>query len=209
VSHPIFARVYARRSVAQAHLQEEHRRELLAGLTGRVLEVGCGNGLNFAFYPPEVTEVVGVEPEAYLRHQAQLAARAAGRPVTVVEGRAESVADVVTGPFDAVVFSLVLCSVADPGLVLRQAKRTLRDGATIRFYEHVVSEDPGAARLQRLFTPLWSAVAGGCRPDRDTLAVVAEEFPGTQARRFEFCPGGRVPCGIVAPHVLGRAVYRA
>jgi SAM-dependent methyltransferase len=209
VSHPIFARVYARRSVAQAHLQEEHRRELLAGLTGRVLEVGCGNGLNFAFYPPEVTEVVGVEPEAYLRHQAQLAARAAGRPVTVVEGRAESVADVVTGPFDAVVFSLVLCSVADPGLVLSQAKRTLRDGATIRFYEHVVSEDPGAARLQRLFTPLWSAVAGGCRPDRDTLAVVAEEFPGTQARRFEFCPGGRVPCGIVAPHVLGRAVYRA
>ncbi len=209
MSHPLFARVYARRSVAQAHLQEEHRRELLAGLTGRVLEVGCGNGLNFALYPPEVTEVVGVEPESYLRHQAQLAAQACGRSVTVLEGRAESVADVVTGPFDAVVFSLVLCSVADPGLVLREAKQTLRDGASIRFYEHVVSEDPGAARLQRLFTPLWGAVAGGCRPDRDTLAVVEAEFPGTRARRFEFCPGGRLPCGLVAPHVLGRAVHRA
>jgi SAM-dependent methyltransferase len=208
VSHPIFARVYARRSVAQAHLQEEHRRELLAGLTGRVLEVGCGNGLNFALYPPEVTEVVGVEPEAYLRHQAQLAAQSGGRSVTVLEGRAESVADVVAGPFDAVVFSLVLCSVADPAAVLRQAKRTLRDGASIRFYEHVVSEDPGAARLQRLFAPVWSAVAGGCRPDRDTLAVMEEEFPGAQAQRFEFCPGSRLPCGIVAPHLLGRAVYR-
>ena len=73
----------------------------------------------------------------------------------------------------------------------------------------MVSEDPGAARLQRLSAPLWSAVAGGCRPDRDTLAVVEEEFPDAQARRFEFCPGSRLPCGIVAPHVLGRAAYRA
>jgi len=208
MSHPIFARIYARRSVAEARLQESDRRELVAGLSGRILELGCGNGLNFAYYPPQVTEVVGVEPEPYLRRQAVLAASGAQPRFTVVEGRAETVSDVVTGEFDAAVFSLMLCSVADPAAVLRETKQVLRTGATVRFYEHVVSHDPGSARLQRLCAPLWSTLAGGCRPDRDTLSVIDREFEITNVRAFDFCPGCRIPCGIVAPHVLAEAVVR-
>ena len=97
MSHPIFARIYARRSVGEARLQEADRRELVAGLSGRVLEVGCGNGLNFAYYPPTVTEIVGVEPEPYLRRRALLASSDAAPRVTVVGGRAETVSEVSPG----------------------------------------------------------------------------------------------------------------
>lgn len=206
--HPVFARIYARRSAAEAHLQEANRRELLEGLSGRILEVGCGNGLNFAYYPPAVTEVVGIEPERYLRDKALDASSRAGRPIRVVEGEAETLSEVVAGPFDAAVFSLVLCSVADQRRVLAETKKVLRPGAAVRFYEHVRSVEPQAARLQHLFGPLWSAVAGGCRPDRDTLSVAGEEFEITDARNFDFCPGCRIPLGIVAPHILARGVFR-
>ncbi len=208
MSHPVFARIYARRSAAEAHLQEASRRELLDGLSGRVLEVGCGNGLNFAFYPPPVTEVVGVEPERYLRRQAHLAATKARPAIRVVDGRAETVSEAVTGTFDAVVFSLVLCSVPDPRAALVESKRVLNEGAAARFYEHVLSDDPHRARVQRFFAPLWSSLAGGCRPDRDTLTSIEEEFDIADARSFDFCPGCRIPLGIVAPHILARGIFR-
>jgi SAM-dependent methyltransferase len=208
MSHPIFARIYARRSGAEAHLQADNRRELLAGLSGRVLEIGCGNGLNFPHYPDGVTEVVGVEPEPYLRHRARLAARGVTPRVTVVEGRAESVARSVTASFDAAVFSLVLCSVADPAAVLDEVKGVLVPGAAVRFYEHVLSDDPALARYQRMGAPLWSRMAGGCRPDRDTLSVISGAFAVDQSRSFDFCPGCRIPLGIVAPHILARGEHR-
>jgi SAM-dependent methyltransferase len=207
MSHPIFARIYARTSVAEARHQEHYRRELLAGLSGRVLEVGCGNGMNFEHYPPEVTEVVGVEPEEYLLRQARLAAAKAARRIVIVKGQGEMVSQVVSGPFDAAVFSLVLCSVPDPEAVLRDTKKVLRNGAEVRFYEHVVSGDPRRARYQRFFAPAWSRAAGGCRPDRDTLSVIEREFSITDAKAFDFCPGCWFPRAIVAPHVLVRGVF--
>ena len=88
--HPIWARVYARISpTMDAQGAVDHRRELLAGLAGRVLEVGAGNGLNFAHYPPAVTEVLAVEPEPYLRGLAEVAASQAPVPTRAVDGTAD------------------------------------------------------------------------------------------------------------------------
>src|SRR5437870_3133206 len=90
VRHPIFARVYTLLGArADAKGGAEHRRELLAGLTGRVLELGAGHGLNFPYYPTSVSEVVAVEPEDYPRERAQTAAATAPVPVIVVDAVAD------------------------------------------------------------------------------------------------------------------------
>jgi hypothetical protein len=74
-SHPMFARIYARvAEISERRGGAEHRRKLLTGLQGRVVEVGAGSGANFRHYPTSVSEVVAVEPEPYLRERAERAA---------------------------------------------------------------------------------------------------------------------------------------
>ncbi len=202
--HPIFARVYARISPAMdAQGAAEHRRTLLAGLAGRVLEVGAGNGLNFAHYPPAVTEVLAVEPEPYLRGLAHLAADQAPVPVRVVDGTA----DVLPAPdasMDAAVASLVLCSVPNQARALAELYRVLRPGGELRFFEHVQADTAGLARVQRLADLVWPTLVGGCHTSRDTLAAItAAGFQLTSVQRFRF-PEGRLP-QPAAPHVLGVA----
>src|SRR2546425_10851615 len=92
VRHPVFARIYQRVSaVAERKGAAEHRARMLAGLSGRVVEIGAGNGLNFAHYPASVTEVIAVEPERYLRARAEEAAACAAVAVRVVDGTAGSI----------------------------------------------------------------------------------------------------------------------
>src|SRR2546423_10625469 len=121
VCHPLFARLYTWLSRgAERAGAAEHRDENLAGLRGRVIEIGAGNGLNFAHYPPEVEEVVAVEPEPYLRARAGEAAARAPVKVTVVEGTAEQLPG-ADAEFDAAVVSLVLCTVPDQPNALAEA----------------------------------------------------------------------------------------
>src|SRR5690606_32303660 len=98
------------------------RARLLAPLSGRVIEVGSGNGLNFAHYPASVTSVLAIEPEALLRSEAESAARSTLSQVNIVSARAEQL-PVTDDSFDAAVLSLVLCSIADPGRALAELRR--------------------------------------------------------------------------------------
>src|SRR5262249_9440351 len=148
----------------------EHRDRVLAGLTGRVIEIGAGNGLNFGHYPETVTEVVAVEPDDTLRKMAEAAADLARVRVRVVAGHAtELPAD--DASFDAAVASLVLCSVSDVGGALAEMRRVLKPGGELRFFEHVRSNRLVFGMLQDAITPLWSRAGGGCHPNRDTAAA--------------------------------------
>ncbi|HET7519663.1 MAG TPA: class I SAM-dependent methyltransferase [Actinomycetes bacterium] len=145
--HPIFARVFARVGPAMdAQGALEHRRALLAGLAGRVLEVGAGSGLNFAHYPPAVTELLAVEPERYLRALAETTVQQAAIPIRVVDGTADALPSPDAG-MDAAVASLVLCSVPDQARALAELRRVLRPGGELRFFEHVQADTFGLARL--------------------------------------------------------------
>lgn len=204
VRHPIFARVYARAAaMAEEHGAEEHRRRLLAGLEGRVLEMGCGHGLNFRHYPPTVGSVLAVEPEDHLRSLAERAATDAAVQVEVVNG----VADRLPGEdesFDAAVASLVLCSVPDQASALAELHRVLRPGGELRFYEHVIAEESGTARMQRAVGRVWPLFSGGCHPDRDTVGAIERGgFEVEELERFDFRPS--VVMIPVAPHVIGSA----
>jgi SAM-dependent methyltransferase len=198
--HPCFARVWARLSGCVG--AEEERAELLRGLIGRVLEVGAGDGRNFALYPSAVTEIVAVEPEPYLRGRAIDAARRAGRNVTVLDGRAEALPTGELG-FDAAVTSLVLCSVEDQAAALAELRRVLRPDGKLRFFEHVAA-DPGIVRTtQRALdrSGIWPRLGGGCHLSRDTLgAIRTAGFHVDVVRRVDFGALSRV-----VPFLLGRA----
>ncbi len=204
VRHPVFARVFERLSAKeQEQGAAEHREELLAGLEGRVIEVGAGHGLNFAHYPATVTEVIAVEPEDYLRRKALQAAAQAAVNVKVVDGLADAL-PAEDASCDAGVASLVLCGVPSQAAALAELRRVIRPGGELRFYEHVISESPGLARFQHAITPVWRQFAGGCHADRDTKAAIEQAgFVIEQSRGFLFRPSLLV--APVAPHILGVA----
>ncbi|WP_144128077.1 class I SAM-dependent methyltransferase [Catellatospora sichuanensis] len=203
LQHPRFARFYTAISTrAEAHGGAEHRARLLKGLAGTVIEVGAGNGLNFAHYPPHVTRVLAVEPDDTLRALARRAAQRAPVPVEVVSGHADAL-PAPDGAFDTAVISLVLCTVANPVHALAEIRRVLRPDGQLRFYEHVRSDKLLLALLQDLIAPLWARLAGGCRPNHDTAAVIAANgFTISSCQRFGFSPCSAVPRFA---HILGVA----
>jgi ubiquinone/menaquinone biosynthesis C-methylase UbiE len=204
VRHPLFARFLAFVSArAEGGEEDEIRRELLAGLTGRVVEIGAGTGPNFRLYPEAVAEVVAVEPETYLRAKAEEAAARSGRPVRVVDAVADRL-PFENDAFDAAVAAQVLCSVPSQSGALAEIRRVVRPGGELRFYEHVLARHPRYARFQRLAGRVTPHVAGGCHPDRDTGRAIEEAgFEIERCRRFVF---RQSPFDLpVAPRILGAA----
>ena len=135
-----------------------------------MIEPGAGNGLNFAPYVPEVTEVVAVEPEPYLRHKAIQAATRAAVPVNVVDGEADHL-PAADESFAVAVASLVFCSVPHPAPALSEFYQVIRSGEELRFYEHVRADAPGQARLQDRADRIWPYLGGGCDTGPDTVAT--------------------------------------
>ncbi len=202
--HPVFARVYAKvAELAEGRGGAEHRRKLLAGLSGRVVEVGAGSGANFAHYPGTVSEVIAVEPEDYLRERARHAATEAPVTVTVIDGSASRL-PLDEASFDAGVAALVLCTVPDQPRALAELFRVIRPDGELRFYEHVVSKRPWEARFQRLAdATLWPRLAGGCHLARDTTSGIEHAgFVIETCERFPFSPASLLPAD---PHILGKA----
>ncbi len=204
IRHPVFARVYARvAEIGERRGGAEHRERLLAGLSGRVVEVGAGSGANLAHYPATVSEVIAVEPERYLRERAQQVAAHAPVPVSVVEGAADLLPG-EDGSFDAGVAALVLCTVPDQGSALAELYRVIRPGGELRFYEHVVGHSKFESRFQRFAdATFWPHVAGGCHLARDTAAGIERAgFQIETCERFPFSPAPFLPPD---PHILGTA----
>jgi SAM-dependent methyltransferase len=178
----------------------DHRRRLVEQAAGEVLEIGAGTGRNLPLYRT-ATRVVALEPGPGMRARAEQAARGAQVAVEVVDGRAEAL-PFPDATFDTVVASLVLCTVPDPARALAEARRVLRPGGTLRFYQHVRAEDPRLARWQDRLERPWGWVALGCHPNRDVVAAItAAGFHLLELDRFDF----QIMPPLVRPHVLGVA----
>jgi SAM-dependent methyltransferase len=185
-------------------VSQELRRRLFAGLRGRVIEIGCGEGRAFELYPPRVESVLAVEPDATARAAAAERARSAPVPVRVVDGVADRL-PAADGAFDAAVLVWVLCTVPDPAAALAEVVRVLGPGGELRVYEHVRATGPGFRLAQRAFdAAYWTRALGGCRTTRDTEAAI-------RAAGFRFAALDRgfhsssLLTITAAPHIIGIA----
>jgi ubiquinone/menaquinone biosynthesis C-methylase UbiE len=176
---------------------------MLAGVSGRVLEVGAGNGVTFGHYPPAVEEVVAVEPEPYMRAKARRAAAKAPVKVSVVAGVACTL-PFESATFDAAVASLVLCTVPDLDAALTEIRRVLKDGGELRFFEHVRCDRSVKSPLQMALdrTRVWPLIGGGCHCSRRTpAAIAAAGFSVLELEAVDVGPSW----WVTNPHVRGRA----
>jgi ubiquinone/menaquinone biosynthesis C-methylase UbiE len=176
------------------------KRGLFGSLRGVVVEIGPGAGANLRHLRSDV-RWIGVEPNPYARPYLERAAREAGVAHELREGDAERL-PVDAASADAVIGTLVLCSVEDPAAVLREIRRVLKPGGRYVFIEHVAAPvGTLRRRLQHWVRPAWRVLADGCHPDRETLqAIRAAGFARVEAEEF------LAPVGLVAPHIAGFAV---
>jgi len=197
-----FSALYDRglKATEEAGLREM-RRELLAGASGRTIDIGAGTGANLNLWPEAVTELVLVEPDPHMLKKLRAKAGAGGG-TEIVQASAQSL-PFADGSFDTAVFTLVLCTVPDPGSALAETARVLRPGGRLLFIEHVRSRHPGLARWQDRLEKPWRFLGDGCHCNRDTVATI-------EAAPFELVEveHGRLPKAvpIVRPLVRGAAV---
>lgn len=163
----------------------ERRREVLSAASGRTIDIGAGTGANLGLFPDAVSELVMSEPDPHMSKRLRPRVAEAGSSAEVIEAPAESL-PFEDSSFDTAVFTLVLCTVPDPGAALREAARILKPGGKLLFLEHVRSKEDGLARWQdRLETP-WRYFADGCRCNRDTVAnIEAAQFKLERVERGE------------------------
>ncbi|MFI5028236.1 MAG: class I SAM-dependent methyltransferase [Solirubrobacterales bacterium] len=193
-----FSALYDRcmKGTEEAGLREV-RREALAAASGRTIDIGAGTGANVSLYPETVTELVLAEPDPHMLKQLR---PKAGR-AQIVEAGAEQL-PFEDDSFDTAVFTLVLCTVANPSAALGEAARVLRPGGRLLFVEHVRSKEPKLARWQDRLEGPWRFIGDGCHCNRDTLAAI-EASP----LRLESAERGELPKAppLVRPLVRGSA----
>jgi ubiquinone/menaquinone biosynthesis C-methylase UbiE len=196
--HPVFARFWDSIVRLGGRAEREHRRELIGGARGRVLEIGAGTGLNFELYGGEV-DVVAIEPEPNMARRAMKRATEATKPVRVLRAGGERL-PFRDQTFDTVVFCYVLCTIPDAGLAVAEARRVLAPTGQVLLYEHVRSGRAVGARWQDRLAALWRRCGAGCNPNRDTVGTLRAAGFDVDVRRFNLGPPSPV-----RPHVLGVA----
>ena len=166
----LFAQIYDRASRRELRHLHRTRSQLVAGLSGEILEVGVGNGLNLGFYPVDA-RVTATDYNRHMLRKAEARGRDAAAEVTLQETDVQDL-PFSDGRFDHAVAGLVFCSVDDPERGLRELIRVTRPGGAVRLLEHVAAEPGWTRKAQTVLSPVWRRVADGCRMDRDTVATV-------------------------------------
>lgn len=161
-----------------------YRRELLAGVSGRILEIGFGTGLNLPFYPEPVHTIAAIEPNLSLCRQAKRLIDRCGIAVGLHAADCQRL-PFADRAFDCVVSTWTLCSINNLEQALCEIRRVLAPGGRFLFLEHGLSREPKVQKWQRRLNSLQQRLAGGCHLDRDLRAIVsAQPFSSVAVDEF-------------------------
>jgi ubiquinone/menaquinone biosynthesis C-methylase UbiE len=160
-----------------------HRRSLLRDVTGEILEIGFGTGLNLAHYPDSVKRITSVDVNPGMATIAQKRATQAGITIDphTLSGEHLPMADAT---FDTVVSTWTLCSIPDVAQAIREAHRVLKPGGRFCFIEHGLSNDPAIQTWQHRLTPIQRVIGDGCHLDRDIAQLVGQSFAQVDLETF-------------------------
>jgi SAM-dependent methyltransferase len=150
----------------------EFREQVCADLSGRVLEIGFGSGLNTDFYPAAVDSVDAVEPSDTGWRMSERRRAAAATPIGRIGLDGQSIA-ADDASYDSVLSTFTLCTIPDVEQAMREVRRVLRPGGTFHFLEHGSGPTERVRRWQRRLEPVQRRVAGGCHLTRDMPALVS------------------------------------
>jgi ubiquinone/menaquinone biosynthesis C-methylase UbiE len=179
-----------------------HRRDLLAPVGGRVLEIGFGSGLNLPSYSPaNVEELDILDPAEGMHAKARARIERAPFPIRPHAGSAESL-PFEDDTFDAVVCTFTLCTISDPVCAARELRRVLKPGSALHLFEHVASASPAVRRWQDRLNPLQNVLGCGCNLNRDPDSILEAAGFGQRALLRLYEP--RTP-KIVREHLFGSA----
>lgn len=143
------------------------RSRIVPQASGDVLELGCGGGINMAFYDPaKISSFSGVDPSPALLERSREAAQAIGLSADIRGGIGEAL-PFDGESFDTVLITFTLCSVDDQAAVLSEMRRVLRPGGKALFLEHGAAPDADVQKWQRRIEPIWKRIGGNCHLTRD------------------------------------------
>lgn len=182
----------------------DRKREMFADLHGSVLEIGPGTGPNLSYYPRDI-HWTGIEPNPFMHSYLRQEADRLGLNIDIRTETAEHL-EVENSSMDAVVSTLVLCSVENLQAVLQEIIRVLKPGGNFFFLEHVAApQQTGLRRVQNWVEPLWQVIGDGCHPNRETwLALENAGFERVDYQHFR----ANVPA-IVSPQIIGVATKKS
>jgi SAM-dependent methyltransferase len=173
----------------------EVRDRVCAGLSGDVLEIGYGSGLNQPHLPAAVTGVWAVEPSATALRLGEARRAASAVPVVVAGDDAQSL-PFPDDRFDAALCTWVLCGIPDPDAALAEVARVLKPGGTLHFVEHGLAPDAGVARWQRRGNRINRAISG-CILDNDVRSLLEASRLTVTAMDAHYEPGAPKPAGFM------------
>lgn len=198
----LFARSLAKGDLYQDRIYGNRKEDLFSGIHGDVLEIGAGTGVNLVYLPDQTTWT-GIDPNPYMHRFVYDKAKDLDMEVNLCHGYAEQL-PFDDNRFDAVISTLVLCSVSSIETSLQEIHRVLKPGGALYFIEHVIApEGTLLRRFQRILKPAWKLVADGCMPDRDTGRLIQSAgFSSVDITPFAIS----LPINLIRPHIMGKAI---
>ncbi|NHC34080.1 class I SAM-dependent methyltransferase [Scytonema millei] len=161
----------------------QYRKEVLANVTGEVLEIGFGTGLNLSYYPENIDKLVAIDANPGVHALAQKRIQKSHITVDnrVLNGENLPMAD---NTFDSVVSTWTLCSIAKVEQALQEIYRVLKPGGKFFFVEHGLSHEPQVQVWQNRLTPLQKVIADGCHFNRNIKQLVEKQFDLVTVEEF-------------------------